>query len=218
MTVFANIEISSADPVLGSLVEPGSDLVYRVPFVLCSESSVVLYAFFSSEDSASAVESLRDSGSVTSVQVVDHIANSRLVSIAVPLRSDSPIGRLAMSDAEIVEAVGTPETWLFRVRAPGREPIREFEERCERGPDTVRVGRVYAQISGPERVQSVLTPEQESTLRAARDSGYFRVPRETSLEELSEELAVSDSAVSQRLRRGTDALLSAVLDTTDPDR
>jgi predicted DNA binding protein len=218
MTVFANVEISPTDSVLGSLVAPDVDSVYRVPLVLCSGTSVVLYVFFNGDDSDSTIESLRDREFVTSAQIVDHVANSRLISITLPIRSESAIGHLAKSDVEIVEAVGTSETWLFRVRAPDRDSLRELAERCERESDTVRVGRVYKQISGPERVESVLTPQQETALRAAHDSGYFRVPRETSLEELTEELAVSDSAVSQRLRRGTDALLSAVFGTPNRDR
>ncbi|EMA69713.1 bacterio-opsin activator HTH domain-containing protein [Halorubrum aidingense JCM 13560] len=218
MTVFANVELSPTDPALGSLADTGTDSAYRVPLVLRSDSSIVLYALFGDGYSASAVETLRDSESVTSAQVVDHVGNSRLVSITLPLRSARGIGTLAKSDVEIVEAVGTSETWLFRVRAPDRDSLRELAERCEREPDTVRVGRVYEQISGPERVESVLTPQQETALRTAGDAGYFRVPRETSLGELSEELAVSDSAVSQRLRRGTDALLSAVFGTRDRDR
>lgn len=218
MTVFANVELSPTDSAIGSLVDSDADSAYRVPLVLCSDSSVVLYAFFSDGDSPSAVESLRDSESVMSVQVVDHVTTSRLVSITLPLRSESAIGHLAKSDVEIVEAVGTSATWLFRVRAPDRDSLRELAERCEREPDTIRVGRVYEQISGPERVESVLTPQQETALRAAGDAGYFRVPRETSLDKLSEELAVSDSAVSQRLRRGTDALLSAVFGTRNRDR
>ncbi|MDZ5811951.1 helix-turn-helix domain-containing protein [Halorubrum sp. AD140] len=218
MTVFANVEIAPGDSALGELVAPDTDSVYRVPFVLCSDSSVVLYAFVGDEGSGSAVESLRNSASVTSVRVVDHVASSRLVTIAVPLRPESPMEHLARSDVEIVEAVGTAEAWLFRVRAPARDSIRELAQRGGEERDVLRVGRVFEPTSGSERVEAALTPQQETTLRTALDCGYFRVPRETSLKELSEELAVSDSAVSQRLRRGTGALLSAEFGTANRDR
>lgn len=218
MTVFANVEIAPTDSPLDALVGSDTDRVYRVPFVLCTDRSVVLYSLFDGGDPRSAAESLRNEELVTSVRVVDHVADSLLVSITVPLRSESPIGHLTESDVEIVKAVGTTEAWLFRVRAPDRDSLHELTERCGGERDIVRVGRVYEPISGPERVESVLTPQQETALRAARDVGYFRVPREVSLEELSEELDVSDSAVSQRLRRGTDALLSAVLGATNRGR
>jgi len=39
------------------------------------------------------------------------------------------------------------------------------------------------------------------------ETGYFAVPSQVSLEELSDRLAVSDAAVSQRLRRGIESLL-----------
>lgn len=53
----------------------------------------------------------------------------------------------------------------------------------------------------------VLTPTQRETLETAYEHGYFDDPRNATVAELANQLEVSASAVSGRLRRGTKALL-----------
>jgi hypothetical protein len=55
---------------------------------------------------------------------------------------------------------------------------------------------------------SGLTDRQREALRVALETGYFSVPRETSLEDLAKRLDVSDTAASQRLRRGVENLIA----------
>ena len=55
------------------------------------------------------------------------------------------------------------------------------------------------------------TEEQREALLAAYEHGYFAEPRETSLEELAEELGISPTAVGGRLRRGMRSLVGMTL-------
>lgn len=61
-----------------------------------------------------------------------------------------------------------------------------------------------------------LTPEQYETLVAAVEHGYFEIPREVSMQDLAEELGVSHQALSERLRRAYETLVTAELDV-NPD-
>lgn len=56
----------------------------------------------------------------------------------------------------------------------------------------------------------VLTRTQWETLRLAFETGYYRTPRQTSLEKLAENLDVSKSAVSQRLNGAERKLVQSV--------
>ncbi|MFC7142999.1 helix-turn-helix domain-containing protein [Halosimplex aquaticum] len=56
-----------------------------------------------------------------------------------------------------------------------------------------------------------LTDEQFTTVKAALDRGYYKVPREATLEELANELDVSHQALSERLRRGHRTLIENVI-------
>jgi len=59
--------------------------------------------------------------------------------------------------------------------------------------------------------EAVLTDIQRETLTAALEAGYFAVPRTATLQDLADEFGVSDTAISQRIRRGVARLLTTEL-------
>lgn len=62
-----------------------------------------------------------------------------------------------------------------------------------------------------------LTPEQREALALAHERGYFTEPRETSLEELADELELSPSAAAGRLKRGLKLLIEEALVVSEPE-
>ena len=60
--------------------------------------------------------------------------------------------------------------------------------------------------------RSILTDRQYETLKLAWDHGYYEVPRRTDLQELSDRLGVSRSAVSQRLTTAETKLVGLVIE------
>jgi predicted DNA binding protein len=98
------------------------------------------------------------------------------------------------------------------VRVDDHERLTEFYRACsERG---VGIELVSVRNPGVPReftAGSGLTGTQRETLRIALENGYFDVPRRTNLGELADQLDVSDSAVSQRLRRGIETVLASVI-------
>ncbi|MFA9427126.1 helix-turn-helix domain-containing protein [Natronorubrum sp. A-ect3] len=61
----------------------------------------------------------------------------------------------------------------------------------------------------------VLPPDQRTAMRAALDHGYYRTPREITLDDLAGELDVPRSTLSYRLRRAEERLVSGYLGETD---
>ncbi|MFC4358076.1 helix-turn-helix domain-containing protein [Halobium salinum] len=117
------------------------------------------------------------------------------------------------AEGTLLEAVGTDGAWAFVARLPSRG-FEPFQSACARvGLDTA----IRSVNSGPPRYRrgtppsawDKLTRAQAETLALAIDAGYFEVPRKASLSDLATQLGISDSAVSQRLRRGLSALLSS---------
>lgn len=64
---------------------------------------------------------------------------------------------------------------------------------------------------------SVLTEKQREAVQLAADRGYYDQPRETDLTELAEELEITQSALSQRLR-SAETKLSGQLFVQEPRR
>lgn len=69
------------------------------------------------------------------------------------------------------------------------------------------IQRVFSQTELEKIGTSGMTDAQRETLVEAVECGYLEIPRECSLTELGAELGVSESAASQRFRRGVKNLI-----------
>lgn len=76
--------------------------------------------------------------------------------------------------------------------------------------------RIDSVTLGNEETQTIvvdgISPKQWETVEVAVERGYYQTPKAASLEDLAEELGVSKSAVSQRLRRVERNLVQSLID------
>lgn len=120
----------------------------------------------------------------------------------------------------VLWAVGRLDGWEFELRFPSSDAVSRFHRECLDRNITVDPKRVRQ--TDPESARTArthgLTEKQREALVRALDSGYFDVPREATLTELADDLGVSDTAVSERLRRGTSLLIDETLSERPSDR
>lgn len=114
-------------------------------------------------------------------------------------------------------AKGTPERWEFRVFNREHENLESFQKYCADHDIPLQVERVYHPTPPGKPPDWGLTREQQGALVTAYEQGYFQVPQEVSLEDLGEQLDVSRQAVSDRLHRGLQNLLSQTLVMEDAE-
>lgn len=103
--------------------------------------------------------------------------------------------------AEQLHARWSGGAWHVRMRFPDREALAACEVWCEEHDVAFDLRRIYADPARGRQV-SVLTREQRTALRTARDMGYFEIPRDATMSDIADQLGVSSQAVSERLRRG----------------
>lgn len=130
---------------------------------------------------------------------------------------DDLLATLVATEATCLDAVGTEDGWHLTLRFHRHERLTACYRRCTTDGTDLTV-RSVCRAARPreEYLSSVLTRTQHETLQVALEAGYFAVPRGTTLGELAERLGVSDTAVSQRLRRGLGALLAESLANSPP--
>lgn len=130
---------------------------------------------------------------------------------------DEDVERLS-TRAVIAEVGGVNRTitadadgWQLRTEFPDRRALEHVYDFCRRNDVPFALDRIYelSELSGG--VDVGLSPAQHETLVAAAESGYLDVPRRTSLAELGELLGVSESATSERFRRGVRRLVDRTL-------
>lgn len=125
---------------------------------------------------------------------------------------------LAESSATCLRGVGTADGWRLSLRFPTRDQLATCYRACGEAGVGISIERIHATSWSAEGGHEVvLTDVQRETLAEALERGYFDVPRSTTLQELAAEFGVSDTAVSQRIRRGIDRLLTAELAEDRPN-
>lgn len=111
------------------------------------------------------------------------------------------------------ELRATVDGWSFRAGFPDRDALGRLVEFCRShgvGFEFHSIHRADADVDLPEYG---LTDCQRETLVTAAERGYFRIPRECSLSELAAALGVSETAASERLRRGMARLVTRTVGT-----
>ncbi|MFC5972786.1 helix-turn-helix domain-containing protein [Halomarina salina] len=108
------------------------------------------------------------------------------------------------------EAAAEKSTWSLRVLYPTRDALSKTYDFCDENDVTFDIRKVHELDTEPAG-QYGITENQYAALRAACEGGYFKIPRETNLDVVGEELGLSHQAVSERIRRGTDQLISETL-------
>ncbi len=211
MSVIANFTVPALDFALGRVLEVERGLRIQVESMIPTGDAVMPYLWVPSHATGAIAAAIEDTDVARSVTVVDEVGDETLLRVEWGPDVDGLVASALAVDAAILEAVGTGDDWSFQLRFADYDALSEFYRRCVDHDVSIELEQVHNPVEPDGPARYGLTPDQRETLMTALETGYFAVPRETTLVELSEELGVSDSAVSQRLRRGLASLVSGTL-------
>ncbi|WP_396612836.1 helix-turn-helix domain-containing protein [Haloferax sp. S1W] len=158
---------------------------------------------------------VRTDSSIGSFERVADFSDVRVYNITAGNVSTLVSELLAARDIQILQAhsPGGETYWRLRVRSPSRERLADAIDECRELGHRVQLDTLYSETMPPEETNSRcpsmnrLTDGQHAALAAAHSEGYFEVPRETSLAQLSQQFDIGTQAMSERLRRGVKTLL-----------
>lgn len=216
MSVAANFTVPADEFALGELLEVPGEPEIRLESLIPTGDSVMPY-FWVSGDHADAVETtLLSSDVIEEVAVVDESGSEVLFRVAWSDEVDGLFGLVRDADAALLAAEGLGDEWEFRFRFPDRDALSGFYRSCVEKDLTVELEEVKGSFepTGPEGFG--VTEPQREVLLTGLEEGYFDVPRGINLTELADRLGVSDTAASQRIRRGMKSLLTATLEPREP--
>lgn len=110
--------------------------------------------------------------------------------------------------------------WYLRFRFSDHQNVADFYQYLtDNGITDFDIHSIYELTSRSDRNgRDDLTDEQREALIAAARNGYFDVPRGVTLEDLGEELGVSQQAVSQRIRRAVRTVVFDAVEFSDGAR
>lgn len=210
MSVIAEFTIPADEFALGHLLEVREGVKVRLESMIPTGGAMIPYFWVQSPDVEAVQEALLDSPIVHDVKVVDTVEEEALFRVNWAEEVDGLVTSIRQSDGVVLEGEGHGDYWTFQFRFPEYESLSTFYRDTVDTGITIDLENVHNPIDATPASEMGITPEQYEALELAVDSGYFSIPRETTLIELADELGISDSAVSQRIRRGLHKILSSM--------
>ena len=119
--------------------------------------------------------------------------------------------QLLEMNVAVLNATGTVDRWELELRFPSHDALSDFQEYYIEYDIPVTIERIYNPTKPDAGAWYGLTPPQRETLSYAVSAGYYSLPRQVSTKNIAEEFDISDQAVTERLRRGINRLVTNTL-------
>ncbi|MFC6962628.1 helix-turn-helix domain-containing protein [Halocatena marina] len=212
MSSLTTIVVSAEDFPLGETLSGGSSIHLRLDRVIPLGETFIPY-FWVADGTVNDLEpALRADTDIKSFEVVDTTNGESLVRAEWAAEMRGLPSVVAETGGAFLKAVGKSDSWTIQLRFDDHKELAAFYRLCSKRGISITVQSVHNPHL-PNDINSGfgLTDAQHETLVMALEKGYFDVPRRINLVDLADEIGVSDTAVSQRLRRGNASLLRAAL-------
>lgn len=192
-----------------SALEAVPDMVLRLEDAREDADDAPGVIFWASGDDFEAYEAaLDDCPDVADYERLTTVSDRRLYRLtfadAVRDRLLHPV--VVENDITLIELTMTAERMRVLARFPTREALAAFRDACRERAMPFKLRQLYDEESvaddGGLEGRYGVTESQREALLCALDAGYFDVPRHTKMEAMADELGVSTTALSRRLRRG----------------
>ena len=207
-------EYTLQTPFLLEALEATPDMMVQIETLHADSvgsSKVILWAW--GDDFQTFERSLDTDSTIREYNCLTKFEEQRLYRIIPSEEGEEVFTYHPMTEHDIISLheIGNCEGLTIRARFPGRAALTAYREFCQEKGLTFQLQTLYQenQYVGDNEIQQPhgLTPSQREVLQISLEQGYFAIPRQSTLEEIADELDVSVQAVSTRLRRALEKLL-----------
>lgn len=212
MVVCANVRLAPSAFVLGGVFDARPGVRVELERVVPIDGGISPFVWIDSEDREWASSAVGGDDAVERVEIVDTVDDGLLLRVSWRTEGVAFLRILSETNVACLDAAGTADGWSFHLRYPSHDAFSTWCHQCSE-QDIELVVESVRSSGRPRRygIGSALTEAQREALTAALAHGYFSIPRKTTLQTLSDRLGISDTAASQRIRRGIRTVLSETL-------
>lgn len=211
-------ELPAADFALAETFETVPGVSFRCePVVTSGDGTAAPLVWAYGADREAVDRALAADPSVDDAAVVAAAAEDLLYRVDWGERPRLVFEMLTTPQGTVLHGTGVDGTWTFRLLYPDRKALSRVNRFCDDREIDLDI-RSIREMEGRRAGRFGLTAEQYEALRAARERGYFAVPREVELEDLADALDISHQALSERLRRARDTLVRGAVLSDPPER
>lgn len=200
----------AAEFPLGTVFENLPGVTVELERLIPHQTLIIPYFWVRGAEAEDIEAAFETHAGVTDIRLIDSVEDQYLMRAEWEREYVGVLTALAETNIVVLEGIGTKDGWTFEVRGESRESISEFRIFCQEKDIPIDIRSVHAllpiQGEGYE-----LTDTQREALVVAYERGYFDSPRKASLEDVAEDLGISQQSLSSRLRRGHRRLIGATL-------
>lgn len=211
MPTTAEFTVDAGDFPLGSSFRDLSGVAVELERIIPTTKAVVPYLWVRKVDPAEIEAALEDHRATQRVTVVESIEDRHLLRVDWNPSYEGFLEIMVEADVVLLSARGTAAEWEFTIRGDDHESISGFQTYCHDAGIPIELMSLSELSAGELENEYDLTETQREALILAYERGYFDSPRESSLEEIAEELDISRQALASRLRRGHRQLIKNTL-------
>lgn len=218
MSVIAEFTVKSDDLALHESLTAAPDMIVEIERVVATmEDKVMPYFWVSGGDQAEFEAAFDADDSVTNVVAIDEVDDAKLYRAEWTRNVETIVYAYVEIGATILQAIGRGENWELRMRFDDRDVLSEFQEYCAENGISFELNQLTEQEQPMASAQYDLTPKQRETLVTALEEGYYNTPQDVSMNDLADEMGVSQQALSKRFHSGHRNLITSTLMISRPD-
>jgi len=210
MSTIVDARIAAEEFALHATLAEHPNARFEIARAIATSSEAVMpFVWASGADVDELEASLCEDPTTKSVELVSRFDDESLFQLSWTARVHTPFQALMGEDGTALLDASTNGTeWRFCLVYPDECAIDAVSAECEELGIHLAVDRVYSLSDAFTRDHFELTEKQYETILAAYEAGYYDIPRKIKLKELARELNVSHQALSERLRRGHQVLMT----------
>ncbi|MFC7232738.1 helix-turn-helix domain-containing protein [Saliphagus sp. GCM10025308] len=217
MSVTLEFTVENDQFTLGQVLSGPPSMRIELERIVPTGTSAMPFLWVSGEDYASFEEKVVSHRFVEDIIAIDRVENAVLYRVTWHDDHTDLIRGITDAQGTVLQAFSNGG-WEFHVRFPDHDKLSQFHNYTTDSGISIHINRTYTVTERTESVhQFGLSDEQREALVLGLRRGYFDTPSEASLDELADELGISQQAVSNRVRRGTKQVLSEILLSTAAD-
>lgn len=211
MTVVAELQIPASDTLFAETVESAPSIEMTLEQVVKTNGVPIWFGGVSKRDVEEALEATTG---VERYELLKGREEEWLYSLDCEDDAFEILPSIVETGGTVLTATCSDGTWRVKLRYTDRDKVSETIDRLTK--NGMQVTLTAIRTISPEDVSEVgLTEEQLEALELAIEHGYFEIPRQISLQDLSKELDISHQSLSERLRRAQKGMLTSEFTETD---
>lgn len=215
MATEAMFTVPSHEFPLGTIFEQFPGVTVELERIVPGVDVVIPYFWVRGVATDDIKAAFSDHRGVRDIRSIDSVEDEHLLRVEWEPDYVGVLTTLTETGVQLIEAVGTNEQWTFDIRGDTRSDVAAFQSLCRERDIPITLTAIHALTPVETATEAALTDPQQEALELAVERGYFEFPREVTMEELGDELGISQQAVASRLRRGIRSILHRTLSAMD---